>query len=164
MPQKPNYESKKIRILGENGINFKFPVSFREIWWPVRETGRFVSYPGELSVRQAIGCIDCSFWGSCSSLLCTFCNFSYQSGTCCSTSFPGFSSRAGRREPWQHVALQLVFQETLSICLQLLVHYLLDHLKHCSDLCVMVYTSATGSYKGDSLVHSHLTRKLVWFS
>ena len=138
---------------GRKWDKFQISCFFPEIWWPVRETGRAVSATGDRLHWLLILRIQ-------SSLLCTFCNFSYQSGTCCSTSFPGFSSRAGRREPWQHVALQLVFQETLSICLQILVHYLLDHLKHCSDLCAMVYTSATGSYKGDSLVHSHLTRKL----
>ena len=93
------------------------------------------------------------------------------SGTCCSTSFPGLSptrptvGRVGEN-PGDEVAccfaatLQLGFQETLYICLQILFHYLLDHLKHCSDLCAMVYSSATGIYKGDSLVHSHLTRKM----
>ena len=59
----------KFQIKAQNSSQL---VSFWEIWWPVRENGRFVWYPGELSVRQAIGCIDCSFWGSCSSLLCTF--------------------------------------------------------------------------------------------
>ena len=50
MPQKPNFESKTIRILGEKGINSK--VKHRKaqnaIWWPaVRETGRLLSYPGD---------------------------------------------------------------------------------------------------------------------
>ena len=59
------------------------------------------------------------------------------------------------------VALQPGFPETLSICLQILVKYLLDHAKHCSDLCATVYTSATGIYNtAESLVPSNLTRKI----
>ena len=61
------------------------------------------------------------------------------------------------------VALQLGFPETLSVCLQILVQYLLDYTKHCSDLRAMVYTSATGVYnkvnKGESLVPSHFDKK-----
>ena len=61
IPRKLNYESKKIQILGENGINAKLKhrkahnLDFiREIWWPVRETGRLVMYPGELVCMQLI--------------------------------------------------------------------------------------------------------------
>ena len=79
-------------------------VSFWEICWPVRETGRLVSYPGELvcmSVQQAIG--DRLHWLLILRFLffATLYNFSYQSGTCCSTSFPGFSPTIPRREPWE---------------------------------------------------------------
>ena len=61
IPRELNYESKKIQILGENGINAKLKhrkahnLDFiREIWWPVRETGRSVMYPGELVCMQLI--------------------------------------------------------------------------------------------------------------
>ena len=61
IPRKLNYESKKIQILGENGINAKLKhrkahnLDFiREIWWPVRETGRSVLYPRELVCMQLI--------------------------------------------------------------------------------------------------------------
>ena len=45
MPQKPNFESKKIGILGENGMNSKLKhrqvhnsiLSGRFAWWPVQE-------------------------------------------------------------------------------------------------------------------------------
>ena len=72
-------------------------VSFWEICWPVWETRRLVSYPGELvwhcmSVWQVIG--DRFLFFN------TLYNFSYQSGTCCSTSFPGFSPTLPRRELW----------------------------------------------------------------
>lgn len=60
-----------------------------------------------------------------------------------------------------HVALQLCFPETPFIFLQILVQSLPGHPKHCSDLCAMVYTSATGIYsKVESFVISHLMREL----
>ena len=81
-------------------------ISFWEICWPVRETGRLVSYPGELvwhcmSVWQVIG--DRLHWLLILRFLffATLYNFSYQSGTCYSTSFPGFSPTLPRREPWE---------------------------------------------------------------
>ena len=137
-------------------------IFFWEICWPVRETGRLVSYPGELvwhcmSVWQVIG--DRLHWLLILRFLffTTLYNFSYQSGTCYWTSFPGFSPTLPRRELWERGCRP----ETLSICLQILVQYLLDHAKHCSELCAIVYTSATGIYnKGESLVPSHLMRKI----
>ena len=61
IPRELNYESKKIQILGENGINAKLKhrkahnLDFiREIWWPVRETERSVMYPGEMVCMQLI--------------------------------------------------------------------------------------------------------------
>ena len=79
-------------------------ISFWEICWPVWETGRLVSYPGELVcmwVRQAIG--DRLHWLLILRFLffATLYNVSHQSGTCCSTSFPGFSPTLTRREPWE---------------------------------------------------------------
>ena len=81
-------------------------ISFWEICWPVRQTGRLVSYPGELvwhcmSVWQVTG--DRLHWLLILRFLffATLYNFSYQSGTCYSTSFPGFSPTLPRREPWE---------------------------------------------------------------
>ena len=81
-------------------------ISFWEICWPVRETGRLVSYPGELvwhcmSVWQVIG--DRLHWLLILRFLffATLYNFSYHSSTCYSTSFPGFSPTLPRREPWE---------------------------------------------------------------
>ena len=56
LPQKPNFESKKIRILGENGINFK--LKHRKAHNSIL-SGRFgdsygrrvLSYPGDLACR-----------------------------------------------------------------------------------------------------------------
>ena len=56
MPQKANYESKKILIWGENGINSKLKhrkpqLDFiREIWWPIQEISRFELYPGDSQI------------------------------------------------------------------------------------------------------------------
>ena len=54
MPQKPNYDWKKIRILGENGINSKLKhwkahnsILSRRFADPYRK--RLLSYPGELA-------------------------------------------------------------------------------------------------------------------
>ena len=79
-------------------------ISFWEICWPVWETGRLVSYPGELVcmwVQQPIG--DRLHWLLILRFLffATLYNVSHQSGTCCSTSFPGFSPTLTRREPWE---------------------------------------------------------------
>ena len=74
IPRELNYESKKIQILGENGINAKLKhrkahnLDFiREIWWPVRETGRSVMYPGELVCMQLIAVLSgplCFSWSA----------------------------------------------------------------------------------------------------
>ena len=165
MREKPNYESKKIRSLRENGINFKLKhrKAHNSFFLGDLLTGtgdREMSYPGELvcmSVRQVIG--DRLYWLLILRFLlfATLYTFSHQSGTCYSTSFPGFSPTLPRKELWERGCRP----ETLSICLQILVQYLLDYAKHCSELCAIAYTSATGIYnKGESLVLSHLTRKI----
>ena len=167
MQEKPNYESKKIRSLGENGINFKilkhrkahnsFFLGDLLTCMGDQEIGVISRRVVCMSVRQAIG--DRLHWLLILRFLffATLYNFSHQSGTCCSTLFPGFSPTLPRRELWERGSRP----ETLSICLQILVQYLLDHAKHCSELCAIVYTSATGIYNtAESLVPSHLTRKI----
>ena len=74
IPRELNYESNKIQILGENWINAKLKhrkahnLDFiREIWWPVRETGRSVMYPGELVCMQLIAVLSgplCFSWSA----------------------------------------------------------------------------------------------------
>ena len=68
MPQKPSFESKKIRILGENEINSKLEHRkahnsilsgrFGDLY--VRETGRLLSYPGQLACMHSFEQIEIS--------------------------------------------------------------------------------------------------------
>ena len=68
MPQKPSFESKKIRILGENEINSKLEhrkahnsvLSGRFGDMYVRETGRLLSYPGQLACMHSFEQIEIS--------------------------------------------------------------------------------------------------------
>ena len=112
IPRKLNYESKKIQILGENGINAKLKhrkahnLDFiREIWWPVRETGRSVLYLGELVCMQLIAVLSGPLFFSWSAANLTMSVFSCEYGHTLSNYMLNCQTpRAGKSiENWEKV-------------------------------------------------------------